>query len=115
MPRKSPTWQAFETLSENRWSRRDCTEYQEELDWVMRTFCDEFDIMSLPAKACKVAPGKTELTTNISGPRGLWRDFFRRTEDARSRGVRRPVVATGKTSVLDARPSRGWSTRTPSP
>ncbi len=29
---------AFETLSENRWSRRDCTEYQDELDWVMRTF-----------------------------------------------------------------------------
>jgi hypothetical protein len=91
---------------------------------VTRTFrrvCDEFDIMSLPAKVCKVAPGKTELTTNISGPRGLWRDFFRRMEDARSRGVRRPVVATGKsgsigtTSVLDARPSRGWSTRTPSP
>jgi hypothetical protein len=30
--------EAFETLSENRWSRRDCTEYQEELDWMMRTF-----------------------------------------------------------------------------
>jgi hypothetical protein len=29
--------EAFETLSENRWSRRDCTEYQEELDWAMRT------------------------------------------------------------------------------
>ncbi len=116
--------EAFETLSENRWSQRNCTEYQEELDWVMRTFrrvCDEFDIKSLPAKACKVAPGKTELTTNISGPRRLWRDFFRRTEDTRSRGVCRPVVATGKsgsigtTSVLDPRPSRGWSTRTPSP
>ena len=26
--------EAFETLSENRWSRRDCTEYQEELDWA---------------------------------------------------------------------------------
>ncbi len=25
--------EAFETLSENRWSRRDCTEYQEELDY----------------------------------------------------------------------------------
>ncbi len=24
--------EAFETLSENRWSQRDCTEYQEELD-----------------------------------------------------------------------------------
>jgi hypothetical protein len=30
--------EAFETLSENRWSRRDCTEYQEELDWAMRAF-----------------------------------------------------------------------------
>jgi hypothetical protein len=38
--------EAFETLSENRWSRRDCTEYQEELDWAMRTFrtvCGEVD------------------------------------------------------------------------
>jgi hypothetical protein len=26
--------EAFETLSENRWSQRDCTEYQDELDWV---------------------------------------------------------------------------------
>jgi hypothetical protein len=50
--------EAFETLSENRWSQRDCTEYQEELDLVMRTFrrvCDEFDIMSLPAKERMVA------------------------------------------------------------
>jgi hypothetical protein len=30
--------EAFETLSENRWSRRDCLEYQEELDWAMRIF-----------------------------------------------------------------------------
>ncbi len=30
--------EAFETLSENRWSRRDCTEYQEKLDWAMKTF-----------------------------------------------------------------------------
>jgi hypothetical protein len=55
--------EALETLSENRWSRRDCTEYQEELDWVMRTFrrvCDEFDIMSLPAKARKVARARQD-------------------------------------------------------
>jgi hypothetical protein len=50
--------EAFETLSENRWSRRDCTEYQEELDWVMRTFrrvYDEIDIASMPAKMRRVA------------------------------------------------------------
>ncbi len=35
--------EAFETLSENRWSRRDCMEYQDELDWVMRTFRRIFD------------------------------------------------------------------------
>ncbi len=55
--------EAFETLSENRWSRRDGTEYQEELDWVMRTFqrvCDEFDIMSLPAKARTVARARQD-------------------------------------------------------
>jgi hypothetical protein len=45
--------EAFETLSENRWSRRDCTEYQEELDWVMRAFrrvCDGIDIPGMHAR-----------------------------------------------------------------
>jgi hypothetical protein len=48
---------AFETLSENRWSQRDCREYQEELDWVMRTFrrvYDEIDIASMPVKMRRV-------------------------------------------------------------
>jgi hypothetical protein len=31
--------EAFETLDETKWSRRDCTEYQDELDWEMRAFC----------------------------------------------------------------------------
>ena len=50
--------EAFETLSENRWSQRDCTEYQEELDWAMRTFrrvYDEVDVASMPAKMRRVA------------------------------------------------------------
>ncbi len=50
--------EAFETLSENRWSRRDCTEYQEELDWAMRTFrrvCGEVDTASMPAKMRRMA------------------------------------------------------------
>ncbi len=44
---------AFEALNENRWSRRDCMEYQDELDWVMRTFqwiCDELDLSDMAAK-----------------------------------------------------------------
>jgi hypothetical protein len=55
--------EAFKTLSENRWSRRDCTEYQEELEWVMRTFrrvCDEFDITSMPAKMCRIARARQD-------------------------------------------------------
>ncbi len=55
--------EAFETLSENRWSRRDCTEYQDELEWVMRTFrrvCDELDFMSMPAKMRRMAPARQE-------------------------------------------------------
>jgi hypothetical protein len=55
--------EAFETLSENRWSRRDCTEYQDELDWVMRTFgrvCDELDITSMPAKMRRMARARQE-------------------------------------------------------
>ncbi len=45
--------EAFETLNETKWSRRDCTEYQDELYWEMRTFhriCNELDPSSLPAK-----------------------------------------------------------------
>jgi hypothetical protein len=50
--------EAFKTLSENRWSRRDCAEYQEELDWAMRTFrriCNEVDTASMPAKMRRMA------------------------------------------------------------
>jgi hypothetical protein len=49
---------AFEALNENRWSRRDCMEYQDELDWVMRTFqwiCDELDLSDMVAKMRKAA------------------------------------------------------------
>ncbi len=55
--------EAFETLSENRWSRRDCTEYQEELDWLMRTFrrvYDKIDIASMPAKMRRVARARLD-------------------------------------------------------
>jgi hypothetical protein len=55
--------EAFETLSENRWSRRDCTEYQEELDWAMRTFrriCNEVDTASMPAKMRRMARGRLD-------------------------------------------------------
>ncbi len=112
--------EAFETLSENRWSRRDCTEYQEELDWAMRTFrrvCGEDDTASIgwPAR------GLTESTLIISGPQGSWRDFCRHTEDGRRNGVRRPEVVTERsrsiwtTSASSAPPIRGRSMRIPSP
>ena len=55
--------EAFETLNENRWSRRDCTEYQDELDRVMKTFrrvCDELDITSMPAKMRRMARARQE-------------------------------------------------------
>jgi hypothetical protein len=48
----------FETLNETKWSRRDCTEYQDELDWEMRTFCricNELDPLSLLAKMRRAA------------------------------------------------------------
>jgi hypothetical protein len=55
--------EAFETLSVNRWSRRDCTEYQDKLDWVMRTFrrvCNELDLTSMPAKMPRMARARQE-------------------------------------------------------
>jgi hypothetical protein len=55
--------EAFETQSENRWSWRDCTEYQDELDWVMRTFrrvCDELELSSMPAKMRRAARARED-------------------------------------------------------
>jgi hypothetical protein len=55
--------EAFKTLSENRWSRRDCTEYQDELDWVMRTFrrvCDELNLSSMLAKIRRAARARAD-------------------------------------------------------
>jgi hypothetical protein len=98
--------EVFETLSENRWSRRDCTEYQEELDWATRTFqrvCGEVDTASMPAKMRRIARARLDRVNN----------------EYQRRGVRRPVVvtersrSTGMTSALDAPLIRGWSTRTP--
>jgi hypothetical protein len=59
--------EAFETLSENRWSRRDCTEYYEELDWAMRTFrrvYGEVDTASMPAKMRRVARARLDRVNN---------------------------------------------------
>jgi hypothetical protein len=55
--------EAFETLSRNRWTQRDCTEYQDELDWVMRTFrriCNELDLSSMPAKMRRAARARED-------------------------------------------------------
>jgi hypothetical protein len=55
--------EAFETLNENRWSLRDCTEYQDELDWEMRTFrriCNELDSRNLPAKMRRAAQARED-------------------------------------------------------
>ncbi len=78
--------EAFETLSENRWFRRDCTEYQDELDWVMRTFQwvrDELDLTSMPAKMRRMARARQERVNHEyqRGPQGLWRDFSKITGD----------------------------------
>jgi hypothetical protein len=117
--------EAFETLSENRWSRRDCTEYQDELDWVMRTYqrvCDELDFTSMPAKMRRMAcSGRSESTTSISGPQGLWRDFSKLTEVDKRRDARRLGMVVGMSgstemsSMSSTCPSRGWCNRTPPP
>ena len=55
--------EAFKTLSENRWSRRDCTEYQEELDWAVRAFrriCNEVDAASMSAKMRRTARARLD-------------------------------------------------------
>ncbi len=117
--------EAFETLSENRWSRRDCTEYQEELDWVMRTFrrvCDESDIMSLSAKARKIARARqdrinheyqraTRVVERILQMHGGPQEERRPPAGGGHRDERKYRDEFGAVT----RPSRGWSTRTPSP
>ncbi len=55
--------EAFETLNENSWSRRDCLEYQEELDWAMRTFrriCNQVDTVSMSAKMRRTARARLD-------------------------------------------------------
>jgi hypothetical protein len=54
---------AFKTLKETRWSRRDCTEYQNELDWEWRTFrriCNELHPSSLLAKMRRAARARED-------------------------------------------------------
>jgi hypothetical protein len=50
--------EAFKTLDETKWSRRDCTEYQDELDWEMRAFhriSNELNLLSIPARMRRAA------------------------------------------------------------
>jgi hypothetical protein len=97
--------EAFKTLSENRWSRRDCIEYQDELDWVMRTFrriCDELDLSSMPAKMRRAARTRED-RVNYEYQRATrsWRDFFELTEEGQRRAIRRPE--TGHPPARDGR------------
>jgi hypothetical protein len=116
--------EAFETPNETRWSRRDCTEYQDELDWEMRTFPES--ATSSTYRACRprcagqLAPERTESTTSISGPRELWKDSYKLTRtDQETQADRRPEAAIGtrgstQTSLLPSTcPREEWSTRSP--
>ncbi len=90
---------------------------------MMRTFrriYDEVDVASMPAKMRRVARARlNRVNHEYQRPQGSWKDSFRRTEDARRRGVRRPVVVTERsgsiwtTSAPGVPPTRGWNMRTP--
>jgi hypothetical protein len=108
--------EAFETLSENRWSRRDCTKYQEELDWAMRTFrrvCGEVDTASMPAKMRRMARARLDRVNS---------EYQRATRVVErllqahggQQEERRPSRSIGTTSASGAPPIRGWSVRIPS-
>jgi hypothetical protein len=106
--------EAFETLSENRWSRRDCLEYQEELDWAMRTFrriCNEVDTASMSAKMRRTASrDSTKSIASTSEPQESWRGFYRptgvSTEGSRSVGT---TSARGAPRIRDVRIPSRWS------
>ena len=95
--------EAFKTLSENRWSRRDCTEYQEELDWVMRTFrrvYDEVGVASMPVKMRRVACARLDRVAHRpSQPR----------VSAGHKGRGETSSGTRRTPGGEASPGRWWS------
>ena len=102
--------EAFETLSENRWSRRDCLEYQEELDWAMRTFrriCNEINTARC---AERPARGSIRSTASTSEPQESWRGFCRptgvSTEGSRSVGT---TSAMGAPLIRDVKIPSRWS------
>ncbi len=117
--------EAFETLSENRWPRRDCLEYQDELDWMMRTFqrvYDELDLSSMPAKMRRAACAREDRINHEyqqDTKKGSWRDFFKITEDDQRRDICRLETAVGMSKSTETSSTsrvmcqrRGWSTRT---
>ncbi len=115
--------EAFKTLSENRWSRRDCMEYQDkrELDWVMRTFrriCDEHASQDARGGMGPRGTGQPQVST---GHEGRGETSLKLTEDGQRRAICRPETAVGTresiemSSTTSTRPRRGWSTWTPFP
>ncbi len=117
--------EAFETLSENRWSRRDCTEYQDELDWVMRTFrrvCDELDLSGMLAKICRAARAREDrVNCEYQRATRVVERLHELREDDQRRDICRLETAVEMrgsiktSSTLSTCPRRGWSTRTPFP
>jgi hypothetical protein len=118
--------EAFETLNENRWSRRDCMEYQDELDWVMRTLqriCDELSLSDMTAKMRRAAWAQEDLVNHEyqRATRVVERLFFKLTGVGQRGAIRRPKTAVGTrenietSSTTSTHPSGGWTTRTPFP
>jgi hypothetical protein len=108
---------------ENRWPRRDCTEYQDELDWMMRTFrrvCDELDLSSMPAKMRRVACARED-RINLEYQRDtrvverLLQAHGGRPETGHlpaGNGCRDEQKCRDEFNIKGDVPRRGWSTRT---
>ncbi len=91
--------EAFETLKETRWSRRDCTEFQDELDWEMRTFrkiCNELDPSSLPAKMRRAAQAREDRVDHEYQRATRVVDRLLRAHEGRPRETGGPAAGGGR-------------------
>jgi hypothetical protein len=95
--------EAFEALDEAKWSRRDCTEYQDKLDWEMRAFCrisSELEPSEMLAKMLSAARPEDRVNQEFHQATGIV-DRIPQAHEGRPRKAGRPTASHGHCVELE--------------
>jgi len=100
MPTTNLAGEAFEALDEMKWSRRDCTEYQDELDWELRAISSELELSEMPAKMPSAARPEDRVNQEFHQATRIV-DRILQAHEGRPRKAVRPTASHGHSVELE--------------